>query len=42
MGPLKFAWKIKTLGEGGGGLRKSSKVIREDHFSEVTFNGGIG
>ena len=26
----------------GGGLRKSSKVIRGDHFSEVTFNGGIG
>ena len=24
---------------GGGGSRKSSKVIREDHFSEVTFKG---
>ena len=23
------------------GLRKSSKVIRGDHFSEVTFKGGI-
>ena len=36
-GPLKFAWKMKTL---GGGSRKSSKVIRGDHFSEVTFKGG--
>ena len=26
----------------GGGSRKSSKVIGEDHFSEVTFKGGIG
>ena len=25
---------------GGGGSRKSSNVIREDHFSEVTFKGG--
>ena len=40
-GPLKFAWKIKTCGEGGGS-RKSSKVIRGDHFSEVTFKAGIG
>ena len=40
--PLKFAWKIKTCGEGGGGSRKSSKVIRGDHFSEVTFKAGIG
>jgi len=37
-GPFKFAWKMKTW----GGSRKSSKVIRGDHFSEVTFNGGIG
>ena len=36
-GPLKFAWKMKTLG--GGGSRKSSKVIRG---AEVTFKGGIG
>ena len=27
---------------GGGGSQKSSKVIREDHCSEVTFKGGIG
>ena len=25
---------------GGGGSRKSSNVIREDHFSEVTFKEG--
>ena len=25
---------------GGEGSRKSSNVIREDHFSEVTFKGG--
>ena len=37
--PLKFAWKMKTW---GGGLRKSSNVIRGDHFSEVTFKGRIG
>ena len=35
---LKFAWKIKTW----GGWRKSSKVIRGDHFGEVTVKGGIG
>ena len=29
-------------GEGGGGSRKSSNVIRGDPFSEVTFKGGIG
>ena len=28
-------------GGGGGGSRESSKVIRGDHFSEVTFKGGI-
>ena len=27
---------------GGGGLRKSSNVIRGNHFSEVTFKGRIG
>ena len=32
-------WDVE---EGGGGSRKSSKVIRGDHFSEVTFKGGIG
>ena len=32
---------MKTYG-GGGGSRKSSKVIRGDHFSEVTLKGGIG
>ena len=26
----------------GWGSRKSSKVIRGNHFSEVTFKGGIG
>ena len=39
-GPLKFAWKMKTLG-GGGGSRKSSDVIRGDHFGKVTVKGGI-
>ena len=38
-GPLKFAWKMQTL---VGGSQKSSNVIRGDHFSEVTFKGGIG
>ena len=28
------------MGGGGGGSRKSSNVIRGDHFSEVTFKGG--
>ena len=27
---------------GGGGSQESSKVIRGDRFSEVTFKGGIG
>ena len=27
---------------GGGGVAKSSKVIRGDHLSEVTFKGRIG
>ena len=31
----------EDLGGGGGGCWKSSKVIRGDHFSEVTFKGGI-
>ena len=34
-GALKFAWKMKSS-------RKSSNVISGDHFSEVTFKGGIG
>ena len=38
-GPLKFAWKMKIW---EGGSQKSSKVIRGDHFGEVTFKGGIG
>ena len=29
-------------GEQKGGSRKSSKVIRGNHFSKVTFKGGIG
>ena len=37
-GPLKFAWKMKTL---GGESRKSSNVIRGDHFGKVTVKGGI-
>ena len=28
-------------GGGGAGSRESSKNIRGDHFSEVTFKGGI-
>ena len=39
-GPLKFAWKWRH--GVGGGSRKSSNVIRGDHFSEVTFTGGMG
>ena len=39
-GTTKFVWKMKTWG--GGGSRKSSNVIRGDHFREVTFKGGIG
>ena len=35
--PLKFPWKIKTW----GGSRKSSYVIRRDHFCEVTFKGDV-
>ena len=27
---------------GGGGIAKVAKVIRGDHFSVVTFKGGIG
>ena len=34
---LKFAGKMKTW---VGGSRKSSNVLRGDHFSEVTFKGG--
>ena len=30
----------EDMGGWGGGSRKSSNVIREDHFSEVTFKGG--
>ena len=30
------------MGGEGGGSRKSSNVVRGDHFSEVTFKGGIG
>ena len=26
--PFKFAWKMETHGGGGGGWRKSTKVIR--------------
>ena len=36
--PLKFAWKMKTW----GGSRELSNVIREGHFSEVTFKVGGG
>ena len=38
-GTTKFVWKMKTWGRES---RKSSNVIRGDHFSEVTFKGGIG
>ena len=41
-GPPKFAWKMKTWWGGGVGSRESSNVIRRDHFSAVTFKGGIG
>ena len=44
-GPLKFACKRKTwgMGDGGGGAsRKSSKVIKRYHFSELIFKVGIG
>ena len=36
-GPLKFAWKMKTLRGWGGGARRSSNVI-----SDVAFKGGTG
>ena len=37
--PLKFALKTEGM---MGGSRKSSKVIRGDHFTEETVKGGIG
>ena len=37
-GPLKFPRKMKTW----GGSRKSSKVIRGDHFSEITVKVRMG
>ena len=33
---------LENEGMEGGGSRESSKIIRGDHFSEVTFKGGIG
>ena len=42
-GPLKFAWKMKTWRGGGGDREKHQKLLGgPDHFSEVTFKGGIG
>ena len=40
--PLKFAWKMKTYGGGGGGAPKATKIIKGGFFSEVTLKGGIG
>ena len=39
-GSLKTSEENEDMG--GGGSRKSSNVIRRDHFSEVTLKGGIG
>ena len=33
---------LENKGMGRGGSRKSSKVVKGDHFSEVTLKGGIG
>ena len=33
---------LKNEDMGGGGSRKLSKFITGDHFSKVTFKGGIG
>ena len=40
MGPLKFAWKMETWDEGH---HESHQMLwgGRDHFSEVTFKGGI-
>ena len=39
--PTKICLENEDIGVGGRS-RKSSKVIWGDHFSEVTFKGGIG
>ena len=41
-GTTQICLENKDMWGGGGGSRKSSKVIRGDHFSEVTFKAGIG
>ena len=41
-GTTQICLENKDMWGGGGGSRKSSKVIRGDHFSVVTFKGGIG
>ena len=42
-GPTQICLENEDMvGGGGRGSRKSSKVIRGDHFGEVTFKGGIG
>ena len=38
---IQICLENEDIGEGGG-TRKSSTVIRGDHFSEVTSKGGIG
>ena len=41
-GTTQIFLENEDMGGGGGESRKSSNVIREDHFSEVTFKEGIG
>ena len=41
MGTTQICLENEGMEAGGGGSRKSSKVIRRDHFSEITFKGGI-
>ena len=41
-GATQICLENEDMEGGGGGLRKSSTVIRGNHFSEVTFKGGIG
>ena len=41
-GTTQICLENEGMGGGGGGSQESSKVIRGDRFSEVTFKGRIG
>ena len=41
-GTTQICLENEDMVGGGGGSRKSSNVIRGDHFSEVTVKEGIG